>query len=387
MVQESKNIYTSGIGLGGDQIFIPSFQGARYVAAGESQFASMQFVRAEVLSIDYGKQKAENMGQITFRLTTDTGKPGPNNPVAYPINSFIKMYPVLHEIVYVVEFASKYYYISPLNLDNRINNNAFPNLTDGNVVESPAAKSDDYRATEATKIPNSTNSSNDVSLGDTFKDNAKSIGILRPKEGDIVVQGRFGNNIRLGNNPETNLPTIKIGLIDKKQPKYAVVDENLDTDTAIWLTTDEALSFKQSGIKINIKDEPPTEYKGKQIAIFSDRILFNARTNEIIMMSNRGIFLTTSKNFSVDSDAYILLSSKSDAVVTSPKIYLGADSATEPVVLGDKLVEVLSDLIDQIIQEKHPTPSGPSGPPVNAQQYQSIKNRLKQILSKRNFTL
>ena len=43
------------------------------------------------------------------------------------------------------------------------------------------------------------------------------------------------------------------------------------------------------------------------------------------------------------------------------------------------------DLIDAINQMTHPTPAGPSGPPVNAAVFSQIKSRLKIILSSKNF--
>ena len=48
-------------------------------------------------------------------------------------------------------------------------------------------------------------------------------------------------------------------------------------------------------------------------------------------------------------------------------------------------VDVLGDLIDAINQMTHPTPAGPSGPPVNAAVFSQIKSRLKIILSSKNF--
>lgn len=48
---------------------------------------------------------------------------------------------------------------------------------------------------------------------------------------------------------------------------------------------------------------------------------------------------------------------------------------------GDEtLKEIISDLIDQILAETHPTPTGPSGTPINATAYTAIKNRLPNLL-------
>lgn len=47
----------------------------------------------------------------------------------------------------------------------------------------------------------------------------------------------------------------------------------------------------------------------------------------------------------------------------------------------ETLKKILSDLIDQILAETHPTPSGASGTPINATAYTAIKNRLPNLLT------
>ncbi len=89
-------------------------------------------------------------------------------------------------------------------------------------------------------------------------------------------------------------------------------------------------------------------------------------------------------------------------VVNSPEIKLGSqvDDDTEPIALGDTLVEKLEELCDHLTQlctdiqsMTHPTPAGPSGPPVNAAAFASLsstigqtKGALVEILSERKRT-
>jgi phage baseplate assembly protein V len=46
---------------------------------------------------------------------------------------------------------------------------------------------------------------------------------------------------------------------------------------------------------------------------------------------------------------------------------------------GESLKTILSDLMDAILAETHPTAVGPTGPPLNAAQYTSIKTRITQF--------
>ena len=86
--------------------------------------------------------------------------------------------------------------------------------------------------------------------------------------------------------------------------------------------------------------------------------------------------------------------------IASPVINLGFE-AEEPVVLGNKLEEILIGIIDEIgkivdaiTAMSVPTGTGPSGPPVNSPQFLAVKNvglraienRLEDIKSKQNFS-
>jgi len=61
-----------------------------------------------------------------------------------------------------------------------------------------------------------------LELGDKIKPNNK-IHPLESKEGDRIYEGRFGNSIRFGNNPETGEPEILI----RSGQRFDVTGENL----------------------------------------------------------------------------------------------------------------------------------------------------------------
>jgi hypothetical protein len=70
----------------------------------------------------------------------------------------------------------------------------------------------------------------------------------------------------------------------------------------------------------------------------------------------------------------------------SGEIYLNTEANTEPLVRGQALVDILKEILTELASETHPTPSGPSGPPINAAKYNAIKSKLDTILSTLNFT-
>jgi hypothetical protein len=68
-------------------------------------------------------------------------------------------------------------------------------------------------------------------------------------------------------------------------------------------------------------------------------------------------------------------------------IFLGNSGTLEPLVKGQQLVDVLSELIDAIAAQTFLTPSGPTAEgPVNVGDFGKIKSKLNDILSKLNQT-
>jgi hypothetical protein len=56
----------------------------------------------------------------------------------------------------------------------------------------------------------------------------------------------------------------------------------------------------------------------------------------------------------------------------------------QPMVMGDDLQYFMEQLIDEICKIVHPTGVGPSGTPVNKNEFQQLKQKLPQILSKKH---
>ena len=67
-------------------------------------------------------------------------------------------------------------------------------------------------------------------------------------------------------------------------------------------------------------------YQGKQVIIDSDRLLFNAHTDAILLFSNKAIGFSTQGSIHFDTSDQKESNESSDAskfVVNSPNIYLG----------------------------------------------------------------
>lgn len=408
---------SAGIGLGSafDGIMTGQNSGMMYE---NSPLEAYQFQAAEVVKIDLAPEAVENTGRVAFRYITELGKDDSQLNWAYPANSTIRVYPVLHELVLVFNVLGKNFWMPAVNYNNYMNNNYIKSIATLKAKKE-SDKSQEYKETMASGIPNSSNEKTS-GLGDEFQDNRVKIGILTPKEGDSIIEGRFGNSIRIGHNTETNSPNIKMSLKDYEE--YVSAEESLDLDSSIWMTTDEVLYFNPFSPSINEKNSPPSEYNGKQIFIMSDRIVFGSKLNELLFFSNKTISFSSNDNFSVDTAKKIMINSDDDIDATAKKqVFVRADenintntkkqilltaeqefklqamktmigsfNANEPLVLGNKWKDMMITLIDILLEHTHATGTGPTGPilPPHYAKLSNIKSSIqrKDHISDDNFT-
>tara|TARA_R110001592_G_scaffold44371_3_gene142860 strand:+ start:159 stop:1010 length:852 start_codon:yes stop_codon:yes gene_type:complete len=227
-------------------------------------------------AIKYGVHDA--IGTIAYTYLDDNlplERAWKNNNVALPLLSNIKNYPLRNEIVLIVSTHDKNtykrssrsdYYIPSTNIWNHPHHNALPTIQDSknpNVL-------DDYQNAENGQTSRQvTDGSTDINLGNYFSEKLQ-IKPLLPYEGDMILEGRFGNSIRLGSTvkaeslmgdkllPEANknkwsdagfigdpIMIIKNGQrtqeINDKGWEHTVEDLNLD-DSSIYLTSNQRMT-------------------------------------------------------------------------------------------------------------------------------------------------
>jgi hypothetical protein len=141
----------------------------------------------------------------------------------------------------------------------------------------------------------------------------------------------------------------------------------------------------------------PTKLDGNQILLNSDRIILSAKSSELIFYSKKNYGFISDGNMSIDNKLGInanvggKINIKTNGQdinfrTGNGHINLG-DTNLEPLVMGNKLVQILEELIEQIKVQQYLTPAGPSKPaPQNVAQFDTIKGKLKTILSGLNST-
>ena len=94
--------------------------------------------------------------------------------------------------------------------------------------------------------------------------------------------------------------------------------------------------------------QDPKSYIGNQVIINSDRLLFNAKTDSILLYSDKVIGFSTNGSIHFDTSQ----DKESNFIVNSPQIYLGLEFdnklAEQSAVLGDDLIESLEEILDMI---------------------------------------
>jgi len=96
--------------------------------------------------------------------------------------------------------------------------------------------------------------------------------------------------------------------------------------------------------------QSPNTYQGNQVIINSDRLLFNAKTDSILLFSDKAIGFSTNGSFHFDTSSN---EKESKFVINSPNIYLGLEYnntlPTQPAVLADDLIISLEEILDIIL--------------------------------------
>ena len=352
----------------------------------------------------------------------------------------IKDYPLLGEYVICAEYLGNKYYSNKLNVHNLTNHNALFNLTIGNRVDSgvlqkPASTAYSTAIASGASMLRGGGSR----MGDLFTENAL-INPLRPIEGHITFEGRFGQSIRFGNRARLATQKgyqSKAGKKPYKSPHILITaghkfdlkkngksdfgfkkvgslyEENINDDgSSIWLTTFEDVPLKIATAKSDPKPftsiKKPSKYDGKQVIINTDRIIFNSKVKEILHFSKGNYYINSNKNFGLDVVKDIKVENKGNIIFktegkkgyrieSKTKVNIDGkdninfgDKKGELIVKGETLQQILEELIDAI--QKSISPAGSvAGPyPVtltNPGFLLKVKAKLSKMLSKRVTTI
>jgi hypothetical protein len=173
-----------------------------------------------------------------------------------------------------------------------------------------------------------------------------------------MQEGRWGNSIRLGSTVRktpNNWSAIGnngdpiIILRNGQSPNaskegWIPITEDINTDLAsIYATSTQQIPLNASSTSyVSYKSNTPiipNKYSGNQLILNSGRLVFNSTTDHILLSSKQTINLNALTSVNIDAPS---------TIIQSNNIYLGSKDATQPVLLGNTTVQLLSQLITNL---------------------------------------
>lgn len=320
---------------------------------------------------------------------------------AKPFLQHQKNIPVLNEIVALIPGPSydiqtftgesTLYYLNTLNIWGHPHHNSLPFLAGTfNDTQTQSILSSEI-------IPNSILSEIPVlDLGPGFIEKT-DVNPLKPKLGDSIIEGRWGNTIRLSNISGSAITVLRNGQgISDTTTRFELVEEDINKDdSSIYLLSNSRTSLLPASTneyfsyKATSKPDSINTFIGNQIVFNSSRIVLNSKSDHIL--------LSSAKSINLNAKTSINLETTGNTILASDNIYLGSQNATEPLLLGNvtvKLLENLTNILEQLLTSAtlSTTPAGPVEPlRTDAQKLlinlQALKQEFSRMKSTRNFTI
>ena len=335
---------------------------------------------------------------------------------AKPLFPQIKNFPLVNEVVLLFRLPSRdgigdmsnteeYYYLNTIGIWNHPHSNAYPNPLN-NPSKTPITSKNIFQI-EAGSPNQSTNESTDLDLnggsGGSFVESS-IIHPIMPFAGDQILEGRFGNSIRLGNTSKINAEVTNnwsitgssgnpITIIRNGQnpevepPSWKPITEDINKDlSSVYLTSNQQIPI-ETGYRnrsYNNPPEVPSEYTKNQIILNSGRLVFNANSDSILIGSE--------KNIDIGANDEIAISANNSLQFQSQRILLGGKGAKQALVLGTDFMEQFELLVQNVkniseaLQNSQIWPGGapaphPTIPPIASTVSSQMEKMLK-VLSK-----
>ena len=224
----------------------------------------LKAVRVKDIILDIKHPLAEEYGNYDaigtiFYSDLDSNNPNTNpkdDPTAIPLFSHLKYYPLINEIVLILNTHSSNlydgkkpatYYLPQVNMWGHPHHNALPTVK-GLDSEQTA---NDYQETGAGLVRKVDDGGTDITLGQYFQEQV-NIKPLLPYEGDMILEGRFGNSIRFGStniSPKISNPNAWSDSGNTGDPITIIRNgQSSNLDEKGWLPTTERINEDASSI-------------------------------------------------------------------------------------------------------------------------------------------
>jgi len=272
-----------------------------------------KFIAAEVVNNEISYKETESQltqqlfpqGAIKFKRFNMSQK-STTVEMAMPLDPYMTDIPLVGEYVLVIALLNRdadpyfqrhqFYYTKIINIFDRVNENKLFGVQSA----APPTKPNQEKGIEKNK-PSIIEDNTDISR-------------LQSYEGDKIIYSRFGSSIRFSSNNIKDQE--KITYENKNTPwdggdvlspilmltngykqigaKLTIEDPKTDK-SLIYLTSDQKIDIDSSQTKLGsaINNGSIKTYSDSQVIISSDRLLFNARKDNIILSANEDVNIAT----------------------------------------------------------------------------------------------
>ena len=368
----------------------------------------------DVILDETGESKdIKTIGAVKFRFNNDTITPSNSLQYALPYDKNCITLPVKNEQVHIIKNGLGYYY-QRIQPDETPNNSAFINQISfkfedtKNSNVSNTNNIEKYKKFEIHKTPQSnTKVSNQYNKLGNYFNLTNGIHKIKLYEGDTTIQSRFGQSLRFSaynNNKNIFSPTIILRNSEASSNQLkqvnVTVEEDINNDGSVLVMASNQYQLPFASTNTTKPDsftDYPDKLIGDQILLNSGRLIFSAKSGEIIFHSKRnygfisdggmsidnkgGIDVSVNDNINIDTNGRDVLFKTGNGA-----IFLG-DNNLEPLVKGNELKKIFEELIIAILSQTFKTPSGPTAVgPENFNDFIAISDKLANMMSKTNQT-
>jgi hypothetical protein len=184
---------------------------------------------------------------------------------AKPMFQFIKQYPLKNEIVVIMSnpgtniynpaHNASTYYLPNINIWNHPHHNALPDMR---YFTNDQSQKDDYEMVNGGLVRTVEDGSTDIPLGEYFKEKLK-IQPLLPFEGDTIIEGRFGNSIRLGANAKDARDKTAYSTVGETGDPITIIrnGQQVEEDNRGWEHTVENVNSDHSSVYLCSNQKMP----------------------------------------------------------------------------------------------------------------------------------
>jgi len=318
-----------------------------------------------------------SIGTIFYEMVEGASLTKLGENTALPLLPYMKNYPLVNELVLLFlvpnnkvgkqSNVKQYFYLNPISIWNNQHMNGYPNLLDVPTTQNTEGKS--YQDIESGQTRKSTDETIDYDfnsplVGGTFVERS-NIHPLLAFAGDIIVEGRWGNSIRFGSTAKTDNPNFEnnwsntgengdpITIIRNGQPidasgeGFIPIVEDINNDlSSLYLTSTQTIPLNSPITSFPAFSSPPesmASYSGSQVMISSDRLVFNTKSDSIILNSFQNVSISGVKSVGIYTQEGDITLQPSRG-----KIRLGDQNANQSVILGDNFMGDFQNLLKKL---------------------------------------